>query len=159
MSRTQLIREALAPALFAAVIPCLAGCVGLEPDVGEPLRELCVNEDSDPDSDISFSTDILDGIFSDETIACNDCHTPDGPTPLGLEVGGLSLSSFGDLIAGGVVSGPDIVVPNQPCDSVLLQKVSAGPPFGSRMPLDGPPLSAEQRQIIGDWIAEGARDN
>lgn len=140
-------------------VAILAGCIGLEPDVGDPLRDLCINEDSDPDTDVSFSRDIVQGIFADETIACVDCHTPEGPTPLGIEVGGLNLSSFGDLLAGGVVSGRNIVIPSQPCDSILLQKVSAGPPFGARMPLDGAPLDAEQRQLISDWIAEGAREN
>jgi hypothetical protein len=38
-----------------------------------------------------------------------------------------------------------------------VQKISAAPPFGARMPLDGPPfLSASQIQVISDWIAEGA---
>lgn len=137
-----------------------AGCTSLEPDVGPPLRDLCVNEDSDAETDVSFSGDIMPMIFNDENLACNDCHTPGGQTPIGLEVGGLDLSNRTTLLAGGVVSGVDIVVPGQPCDSVLVQKVSAGPPFGSRMPLDGPPfLDAAQRQLLSDWIAEGARDN
>jgi hypothetical protein len=39
----------------------------------------------------------------------------------------------------------------------LLQKIAEGPPFGSRMPLDGPPYLDEERQaVLADWIAEGA---
>ena len=137
-----------------------AGCTSIEPDVGAPLRDLCVNEDSDPDTDVSFSRDILQGIFNDENLACNECHSLTGATPIGVEVGGLDLSDRANLLSGGVVSGVNIVVPGQPCDSVLVQKVSAGPPFGSRMPFDGPPfLDAVQRQLLSDWIAEGARDN
>jgi hypothetical protein len=34
------------------------------------------------------------------------------------------------------------------------------PPFGSRMPYNGPPFySPEDRAVLRDWIAEGARNN
>ena len=162
---TRLAFVVAAIAAVAAVV-LATGCEAIEPDVGPPVRDICQNEDSEPDNDVSFSRDIATGIFADPGAdcpscrGCRDCHAPDGSTPLGFEVSGLNLSSFGDLLAGGVVSGGDIVIPGQPCDSVLLQKVSSGPPFGSRMPLDGPPfLDAQQRQLLADWIAEGARDN
>ncbi|MCG8418312.1 MAG: hypothetical protein MJE77_10255 [Proteobacteria bacterium] len=137
------------------------GCFdAVEPDVGPPLHDFCQNEDSDPSRDVEFTRDIVRGIFVDSNIACYDCHTADGRTPLGLEVGGLDLSSYSGLRSGGAVGGPDLVVVGRPCESILVQKISAGPPFGSRMPLDGPPfLDNEQRQLIIDWIAEGARDN
>ena len=64
------------------------------------------------------------------------------------------------MLAGGQNTGASIVVSGMPCDSLLWQKISPGPPFGARMPFNGPPfLSDEQRRLIGDWIAEGARDN
>ena len=139
----------------------LSGCLDvLEPDVGPPVRELCRNEDSDPDVDVSFERDIVVGIFSPLGADCHGCHTPEGDTPLGLEIGGLDLSNLTTLRAGGTVSRADIVIPGRPCDSILWQKVTAGPPFGGRMPLSGPPfLNAEQIRLIRDWIAEGARDN
>jgi hypothetical protein len=53
-----------------------------------------------------------------------------------------------------------IIVPGQPCESVLLQKVGEGPPYGARMPLNGPTyLEDEDLEVISDWIFEGARDN
>jgi len=55
---------------------------------------------------------------------------------------------------------PKIVVPGQPCASILYLKVDEAPPFGARMPLDGPPFWTEDEiQRLHDWIAEGAGDN
>ncbi len=147
--------------LSLVVVMCslvVAGCLE-EPDVGAPLREACVNEDSDPDTDVSFSADIFAPMFSSTTTGCLACHAPTAPTPLGFEISGLDLSSLDTLRSGGQNSGTDIVVPGQPCDSFLLLKVTDGVPFGARMPLDGPPLAPGQIQQIHDWIAEGALAN
>ena len=139
----------------------LTGCLEtFDPDVGEPLRPLCTDEDSNPDQDVSFADDIETGLFEREDLGCRDCHSGGGATPLGIRVSGLSLSSYSSLRRGGDESGQAIVVPGKPCQSILLQKVGQAPPFGARMPLDGPPfLTAEERQIIADWIAEGAEDD
>jgi Planctomycete cytochrome C len=149
-------RAALLGALLAA-----GGCIeDLRPDVGPAAQAPCVDEDSDPATEVRFGSDIVDTIFAREVTGCHQCHRPTAPTPLGFEVGGLDLSTATSLMAGGVVSGSDIVMPGRPCESILLQKVSPGPPFGGRMPLNGPPfLNDEERQLIHDWIAEGALDN
>ena len=91
---------------------------------------------------------------------CRACHFPDAETPIGLRQGGLDLSSHATLLAGGTNSGGSIVVPGRPCESVLFLKVAGAPPFGARMPQDGPPfLDAVAVGRIHDWIAEGASDN
>jgi hypothetical protein len=143
-------------ALLALCLP-LAGCLELyEPEVGPALHDPCVDEDSDPATDVHFA-DLDEYIFESDEYHCAKCHTPTGDTPIGLEVGGLDLSSAETLRAGGVRSGGAVVVPGEPCRSLIVQKVSAGPPFGARMPLDGPPfLDEEERQLLIDWIAEGA---
>jgi hypothetical protein len=56
----------------------------------------------------------------------------------------------------------------------MYQKLSPSPPCGIQMPADattfstngtselkfsGPPLSAEQQELIYNWILEGAQDN
>jgi len=142
---------------------CLGACdMGpWEPNVGEPQQAFCVDEDSDDSVDVSYSVDIVGTIFDVERgIGCNDCHTPGGETPIGFEVGGLDMSNNTTLRAGGVVSGSRLIVPGSPCDSILFQKVSAGAPFGARMPLDGPPYLEDAKiELLHDWIAEGARDN
>jgi hypothetical protein len=140
------------------VVLALAGCAEMiEPDVGAPLHVPCTNVDTAPDHDVSFARDI--GAIVDE-YHCKTCHTPGGQTPIGFLVGGLDLTSYETLRAGGVRSMGEIIVPGMPCQSVLLQKLSPGPPFGSRMPLDGPPyLEAEDLEVISNWIAQGARDD
>ncbi len=143
--------------LFIALT--LAGCIdGFEPELGQQLVERCRDRDSDPKTDISFEDDIRKPIFEDK-MTCLPCHDPTGKDPRGWQLGGLDLRTFDSLMAGGVNSAADIVVPGKPCSSRLLQKVGAAPPSGSRMPLTGNPLTAAQVQAIHDWIFEGARDN
>jgi hypothetical protein len=149
-------------ATLAALLATLAaGCIdALDPDVGPPLREVCLDVDSDPATPVSYRRDIVDGIFARADIDCIHCHTAAGDAPIGLLVGGLDLGSYAALRQGGAQAGADIVIPGQPCASALYRKVEAGPPFGARMPLDGPPfLSDADVQVIADWIAEGGRDD
>jgi len=144
--------------LALVAVVALAGCAKLfEPEVGPLAHEPCTNADTDPAHDVSFSRDLAPII---DEYHCKRCHTPDGETPIGFLVGGLDLTSYDTLRAGGVRSMANIVIPGMPCDSVLVQKVSPGPPFGSRMPLDGPDyLEDEDIALLADWIAEGAHDN
>ncbi|HTM22519.1 MAG TPA: c-type cytochrome domain-containing protein [Kofleriaceae bacterium] len=145
----------------ALLLLALSGCLDpLEPEVGPPLHARCDGADSDPDVDVSFEQDIRDAIIDGEEYHCTRCHTAGGETPIGLEVGGLDLSTYSTLRAGGNISGDQIVVPGDACASILVQKLSEAPPFGSRMPLDGPPfLDDEDMELIVDWIAEGAGDD
>jgi hypothetical protein len=139
----------------------LAGCLDeLTPDVGPPLRSVCADTDSDPSTPVSYQRDLVEGIFARPELLCIKCHTAGGDLPIGLLVGGLDLGSYDGLRHGGAQAGADVVIPGQPCESALYRKVVEGPPFGARMPLDGPPfLTTADVQLIIDWIAEGARDN
>ncbi len=120
---------------------------------------LCTDEDSNADQEVSFEDDIVP-LFLREAGGCQACHLPTSPTPIGISVGGLDLSSHATLLEGGVNSAGDIVIAGRPCGSVLFQKLSAAPPFGSRMPFNGPPFfTTAELQLVNDWIAEGARDN
>ncbi|HEX2676262.1 MAG TPA: hypothetical protein VHM19_06470, partial [Polyangiales bacterium] len=65
-----------------------------------------------------------------------------------------------NLMHGGTASRDTVVIPGDPCGSLITQKISDAPPAGQRMPSDGPPyLTPGERQLINDWILEGARDN
>ena len=148
---------ALGAALIAATS---AGCLEeLEPDVGPALAPRCVNGDSDPDRDVSFSRHVVRRVFGGSG-HCLACHRPDAPNPIGFEIGGLDLSTYAGVRAGGAVSRADAVIPGRPCDSTLVQKLTAGPPFGARMPLDGPPFVDDADVLLlADWIVEGAQDD
>lgn len=144
--------------LVAAVMG-FAGCAQIEPDVGPRLAGGCDNSDSNPDVTVSFSRNIRP-LITRTAGGCAACHVPSGGAPgPGTRLSGLDLSSLAALRNGGVGSGPDIVITGQPCASIIYQKVSPAPPFGSRMPLGGPYLTAEEIGLLHDWVAEGAADN
>ena len=133
----------------------LGGCIdALDPDTGPAVAAACVDADSDTGQAVSYGQNIQP-IFNDR---CRFCHFPDGVAPIGLQVTGLNLSSYRTVLAG-ATAGP-VIQASRPCSSILFLKVSPGPPFGGRMPLNGPPfLTDGQIQLIHDWIAEGALAN
>lgn len=145
--------------LAGIALLAIAGCSRLEPDVGPELAGACDDTDTNPDVSVSFSTQIRP-LLNRMPGGCA-CHMPTA-TGLGpaTQIIGLNLSSLALLRMGGVNSGPQIVVSGEPCSSIIYQKTSEAPPFGSRMPLNGPPyMSADEHQLLHDWIAEGAADN
>jgi len=148
-----------------ALVLLLAGCLP-GPDVGAPLHAsdgsvvlgdapAGCDADSDPSTPVSFSTDLVSGVFVRGK--CRTCHTGGGQ---GVEQSGFKIDSYAQLRAGGQHSGTTIVVDGHPCSSILVLKIDANPPFGRRMPYNGPPyLSTGDIQLVRDWIAEGAHDN
>jgi hypothetical protein len=142
--------------LLGLALVSIAACV---PDVGPPLAGTCDNTDTNPEVDVSFSAQIRP-LLTRSPGGCI-CHMPTS-TELGpaTQIVGLNLGTLASLRAGGVTSGSQIVVEGEPCASIMYQKVSEAPPYGSRMPLNGPPyLTRDERQLLHDWIAEGASDN
>ncbi|MEX0846059.1 MAG: T9SS type A sorting domain-containing protein [Balneolaceae bacterium] len=81
---------------------------------------------------------------------CVSCH---GGTS------GVTLSSY-DAVMNSVGDqyGTDIVVPGEPDESPLVDKIETNPDFGVRMPQGGPNLSNEEINLIRDWIEEGANE-
>jgi hypothetical protein len=140
--------------LAAATAACLDA---LGPDVG-PLDQVeCDESDSNPGLDVHYQADLIDGVFADPDIDCADCHTGNGD---GVQISGFDISTYQTFRLGGGRSGPDIVIPGNPCASILVQKLEGSPPFGARMPRNGPPfLTSDDVQLVKDWIIEGARDN
>lgn len=149
----------VARAFFALALAPLGAACDLEPDVGPPLSSRCSDADTDPSTAVRFGADILP-LLRREVAGCVPCHDPREEGAIGVQTGGLELTSHASLMRGGVNSATTIVVPGRPCDSVLYLKVSPGPPFGGRMPFDGPPwLSGLELRLVHDWIAEGAKDD
>ena len=136
----------------------LGGCGALDPEVGEPqvrgdaaLAEgACSLQDSDPSTDVPFVA-VRDQLFRPR---CS-CHVIAGG--IGQVVGGLDLNSYGALREGGRNSGSLVVVDGEPCQSIIVQKTGEVPPFGAQMPLSGVPLNTGSRQLLIDWVAEGAK--
>lgn len=159
-------RPRAALAALAALVSALSlgnGCSEFVPVETPPnLNARCRDDDSDPRAAVSFQRDILQGIFLVQrqmAPGCS-CHNPTDSMPIGVQMSGLDLSSFAAARRGGSNTSANAIVPGRPCGSMLYLKVTEAPPFGGRMPRNGPPfLSDAQIRLIHDWIAEGANDN
>ncbi|MBA3465017.1 MAG: hypothetical protein H0T46_34095 [Deltaproteobacteria bacterium] len=124
---------------------------GPAPDDGGEVAATGKCVDSAPMVSVSFSRD-LRPLLSKSPGGCG-CHSSNAAS-------GFNLGSYENLRRGGASSGTRIVVPGKPCESILLQKLGLAPPFGARMPYNGPPyFSAAELTLVRDWIAEGALDN
>jgi hypothetical protein len=102
-------------------------------------------------SEISYAFDIQP-IFNDRCIGCHGNNEPSA---------NLCLTNYDSLMLGDSNNGP-VVNPNaKPRYSILYQKVAySPPPFGLRMPMDGPLfLSSQKIDYIWQWIYDGAKDN
>ncbi len=129
------------------------GAVAPVQDSGKPGPGGCSVKDSDPRKQVSFKTQ-LKPIF----MGCR-CHNPEDADPFAIMESGLTISDYDVIRKGGDNTGVKVIVAGNACDSIILQKLSETPPFGDRMPRDGPYLSLAERTLISDWIVEGARDN
>lgn len=141
----------------------LTGCaLDYTPDVGPILAAPsndggsvaiggCTNADSNPEVKVSFSGDVRP-LMVRSPGGCS-CH-------LSRVTSAFDLTTYAAMRRGGLYSGTRIIIAGMPCDSILLQKLGRTPPFGSRMPFNGPPyFTAQEEQLVHDWIAEGALDN
>lgn len=122
----------------------MAGCkdMGTEPQSqsGTPPQPPA----GDP-SATSFALRVLP-IF--QRHGCTGCHGGSG---------GLTVTSVAGLLNGGDHGAA--VIAGQADNSNLIRKLSASPPFGSRMPLGGPYLPDTTVNVIRAWINEGAKNN
>lgn len=129
------------------------GCGELDPEIGperETAADICEVGDSDPNTDVTW-VQVRDTVFRGR---CG-CHTTTGG--LGQTVGGLDLDDREKALEGGFRSIDSAIVPGDPCGSIVVQKTGLNPPFGGRMPLNGAELEPDLRQLLIDWIAEGAQ--
>ena len=146
----------------------ITGCdISYEPDVGPLQEEISVDAgmgsaaegpkparcaDSDPTTNVSFSLQIRP-LTARSPGGCLSCHGTNSTS-------GFNLGSYDSLRRGGDNSGTRIIVPGDPCASILPQKLGVAPPYGARMPYNGPPyFTAAELTLVRDWIAEGAQDN
>jgi Planctomycete cytochrome C len=138
-----------------------SACIAeLEPDVGDLRAGTCRSEDSDPNTFVSYRDQILPLFQRSGTAGGCGCHQPGNKSTPGIDQAGLNLLNYATLRRGGNTSHANIVIPGDPCNSVIVQKVSNAPPTGSRMPPGGPPfMTPEEITLLRDWIAEGAHDN
>lgn len=81
---------------------------------------------------------------------CTSCHG--GNSGVTLTSYSAVMNSVGDQY------GTEIVVPGEPDESPLVDKIEPNPQFGSRMPQTGSSLSDDDIALIRTWIEEGANE-
>jgi hypothetical protein len=103
---------------------------------------------------ISFSAQVQP-IFTSSCVNAG-CH-PGGGAPFPL----LAAVSYNNLVGINATAGPCAggkrVQPSNADASALTKRLDGT--CGSQMPLGGNPLPSTQRQLIRDWINQGARNN
>lgn len=77
---------------------------------------------------------------------CSKCHGGDFPSE------GLNMESYEDLLNGS--QNGQVIIPGDSSSSLLFEKVESG-----EMPKRGSDLTAEQIELIQQWIDEGALNN
>lgn len=159
--------------LFVLAIPAaFVACLDLNPTVGNrPLTDEERNPPKDggvtfdaPDEagrTVYFGRDIRPRInrsATDPDPGCFPCHDGHAAKHVGVDLGGLDMSTLGKLRQGGGTSGSKIVVPGDPAASAIVQKLKGTYPYGTRMPKSGPPFwSDDAIALVEQWIREGAQ--
>jgi mono/diheme cytochrome c family protein len=144
-SRKRLI---IVPLFVLLSLLAIAGCsaaspvvtVSVSPTVG--VTGAGENVSAAPASPVSFSRDILPLFES----ACVKCHGGDKTEK------GLDLTTYSTTMSGS--ERGQVIVPSNASGSRLSQLVIDG-----KMPKRGERLSAQQAQLIVDWINAGAQNN
>ena len=91
--------------------------------------------------------------------AVSGCHAGSNPQQ------GQDLSegqSFSNIVGVRSNERPDLlrIAPGDPDNSYLVKKIMGDPDIvGAQMPLGRAPLSAEQINLVREWVTEGALDN
>jgi methionine-rich copper-binding protein CopC len=90
------------------------------------------------------------------TPICTVCHAG-AAAPLGLRLDAANSYAALVNVPSVQVSSLRRVLPGDPTNSYLLQKIEGRAAVGSRMPLGGPPLPQSSIDLVRGWIAAGAR--
>jgi hypothetical protein len=154
----------------------LVGCSSLDPKIGPPVEpegddpDADVSDVAEPDDDVdpggvSFKRDIRPLMNrpappKGETSppkGCKPCHYRTETSHNGIDLGGLDLTTLGELRKGGGSSGPRIVVAGKPDESAIVQALEGKYFYSARMPKNGPYWSDLEVGIVRQWILEGAK--
>lgn len=142
------VRYVFSVLLLFTLISCGGGGGSTGPDP-DPNPDPTPN----PDRPVSYSADI-EPIFNGNC-ALSGCHTTS------TQESGVDLSSYESALNSvGVQYGTEIIVPGEPENSPIVDKISNdNPAEGERMPYQRAQLSSAQIDSIVAWIDDGAPDN
>ncbi|NOH02292.1 MAG: hypothetical protein HND47_10220 [Chloroflexi bacterium] len=111
-------------------------------DTSVPITEEATATKEVSAATVSFANDVYP-ILEERCIKCHGVET---------RKEGLDMLTYDNLLAGSR-NGP-VLVPGNAVESLLVQLIVEG-----EMPNRGPLLTAEQIQIIADWVNQGALNN
>lgn len=145
-----LARTRVPGALCCLALAALLGCgdLGTEPDDGMGNGNGGGNG-SGGDTTVTYTE--VRALLQAKGCLSPSCH---GSAPGN---GGLDLRTYDSTIDGGV--NGNTVVSGDSGASTLYTKTTSSPPFLSRMPLTGTPLSLAEQRTIADWIDQGAKND
>ncbi|MCB9653005.1 MAG: hypothetical protein H6729_02590 [Deltaproteobacteria bacterium] len=110
----------------------------------------------------TFSS-IYSEILSQPTCAAAGCHSGGRPAA-GMSFSKTQAEALAQLhepttSSSGGATYPNRVVPGQPSESFLLQRIATATITGGLMPPSGAPLPTCAVSAVRSWIADGALDN
>ena len=123
----------------------LAGCS----DMGDPVKV-----DAPPvGTAVSYVNDVRP-IFN--THGCLTCHTSGSTT----DFTGI-LTSYSTFVSVPSFINPPVLIvkPGDPGNSVLYNRIENTGVYGELMPQGGPQMPKSDRDLIRDWILQGALNN
>ena len=131
----------------AALASCGGSGEGLDEN-GRPLTD-------EPTPLVPELQSIQDNVF---TPICTGCHAGSS-APLGFRLD--PGSSFSMLVNTASVEVPSLmrVLPGNPDQSYLIQKLEGHAAVGAQMPLGQPPLPQATINVIRQWITDGAQQS
>lgn len=108
-----------------------------------------------------FSTDIRGIVIAScASVGCHGGGSSQGGLALGSVTYNEVISATGTNTELLFPATNGLVVVPYDTTSTLYTKTTANPPFGNRMPSDGPPFLTTNQQVrIREWIREGALNN
>lgn len=132
-------------ALFIAFVFTSNGCINNVEDITSDVP-------IDP-NDVSYLNDIQP-IFN-SSCAGSGCHI--NTTNFS---NGVNLTNYNSVMNSvGAAYGTNIVMPGEPDQSPIVDKIEPNPENGVRMPSTGEYLTTEEIETIKAWIEGGAEDN
>jgi len=143
---------------LVALVAAASACPGTLED---PARFLAaggdggLGEQSQPPADGSVGGNCPDipGLFA-QTCTASGCHNASTKAQ-GLDLQSPNLGTRLAGVAATEVAGSGLLInPTAPSQSVLYEKLTANPPYGSRMPLAGTPLDDATMACVLTWITQ-----
>lgn len=158
MARSPLSIGLIAGISLSLLSACGAGNGDGLDESGRPLSESAGSGDDDNSETTPESSNLFTRIQSEiltPQCATSGCHN--GTTsPLGLNL--VEGKSYNKLVGvdSSQTTGLKLVDASNADGSYLVHKVEGTQTGGLQMPLNKPPLTADQMQLIRQWISEGA---